>query len=53
MYNKVFSNYICKKLNINRKRLNYIVKYCLLTKYVLKLSMKRSSIAYSKNILLK
>ena len=49
IYNKILSNYIYKRLDINRKRLNYIIKYRPLIKYVLKLSMKGSSIAYNKN----
>ena len=49
MYNEIFSDYICKGLDINRKKLNYMIEYYPLIKYVLKLSMKRSSIVYSKN----
>ena len=52
-HNRILSNYIYKELDINCRRLNYIIRYCLLTKCVFKLSTKRSSIAYSKNTLLK
>ena len=49
----MLSNYIYKRLNINKKKLNYIIKYYLLTEYILKLSIKRFSIAYNKNTPLK
>ena len=49
MHNKILSNYIYKGLDINCKRFNYIIRYNLLTKCILKLSIKRLSIAYNKN----
>ena len=51
MHNKILNNYIYKGLDINYRRLNYIIKYYLLIKYILKLSMKRSGIIYNKNTL--
>ena len=49
IHNQIFSNYIYKRLNINHRRLNYIIGYYLFTKYVIKLSIKKFNIAYNKN----